>query len=261
MSQTTRKDGNGDKGEEDMVPCVALFPVIVSVAAVGLGSGENVNMERRVGGVDASGWMEAAEDYSRWYPSLQSLRLLSDRGGAQFAPFILGSWEANIPIFTAAAFNYTPYAAGNFITLGGIATVPFLLASVRYSPRLQDRTTLALGSAIGLAGLALAWILLAADRVVFGSFYVCWVLVALGFNLASTCTLSLLSKQLPNAWNGRTSLAIQYSNYCGRVMGALLGGAGVQMGMKNYIGVQLGVVSVGVLLHLTFWKQLKAKTG
>ncbi|KAJ7908634.1 hypothetical protein B0H13DRAFT_2496163 [Mycena leptocephala] len=119
------------------------------------------------------------------------------------------------PSSPAAAFNYTPYAAGNFIALGGIATLPFLLASVRYSPRFQDRTTLATGSAIGLTGLVLALALLATDRVVFGSFYVCWVLVALGFNLASTCTLSLLSKQMPNAWNGRTSIAIQYSNYCG----------------------------------------------
>ncbi|KAF7370088.1 hypothetical protein MSAN_00638800 [Mycena sanguinolenta] len=175
--------------------------------------------------------------------------------------FILGSWEANIPIFTAVAFNYTPYAAGNFIALGGIATIPFLLVSVRYSPRFQDRSTLAVGSGIGLTGLLLALVLIATDRVVFGSLYVCWVLVALGFNLASTTTLSLLSKQLPNAWNGRTSLAIQYSNYCGRVTGALLGGAGVQMGMKNYLAVQIGVVSIGALLHLTFWKQLKAKTG
>ncbi|KAJ6478064.1 major facilitator superfamily domain-containing protein [Mycena vitilis] len=175
--------------------------------------------------------------------------------------FILGSWESNIPIFTAHAFNYSPYAAGNFIALGGIATLPFLLLSVRYSPRFQDRTTLAVGSVIGLTGLVLALVLLATDRVVFGSFYVCWVLVALGFNLASTCTLSLLSKQLPSAWNGRTSAAIQYSNYTGRVTGALLGGAGVQMGMKNYIGVQMGVVGIGALLHLAFWKQLKAKTG
>jgi hypothetical protein len=36
---------------------------------------------------------------------------------------------------------------------------------------------------------------------------------------------------------------------------------GVQMGMKNYIAVQIGVVGIGALLHLTFWKQLKAKTG
>jgi MFS family permease len=140
--------------------------------------------------------------------------------------FILASWESNIPIFTAVAFNYTPYAAGNFIALGGITTVPFLLASVRYSPRFQDRATLATGSAIGLAGLVMTLVLLATDRVVFGSFYVCWVLVALGFNLASTCTLSLLSKQLPDEWNSRTSVAIQYSNYCGRVTGAILGGAG-----------------------------------
>ncbi|KAF7370172.1 hypothetical protein MSAN_00647700 [Mycena sanguinolenta] len=175
--------------------------------------------------------------------------------------FILGSWEANIPIFTAVAFNFTPYAAGNFIALGGVAIIPFLLASVRYSPRFQDRSTLAVGSGIGFIGLLLALILIATDRVVFGSFYVCWVLVALGFNFASTTTLSLLSKQLPNAWNARTSLAIQYSNYCGRVTGAILGGASVQMGMKNYLAVQIGVVSIGALLHLTFWKQLKAKTG
>jgi MFS family permease len=104
-----------------------------------------------------------------------------------------------------------------------------LLASVRYSPRFQDRTVLATGSIIGLTGLVLALVLLATDRVVFGSFYVCWVLVALGFNLASTCTLSLLSKQLPNAWNSRTSVAIQYSNYCGRVTGSILGGAGMEV--------------------------------
>jgi MFS family permease len=143
--------------------------------------------------------------------------------------FVLSSWDSNIPIFTAAAFNYSPYAAGNFIALGGIATLPFLLASVRYSPRFQDRTVLATGSIIGFTGLVLALVLLATDRVVFGSFYVCWVLVALGFNLASTCTLSLLSKQLPNAWNSRTSVAIQYSNFCGRVTGSILGGAGMEV--------------------------------
>ncbi|KAJ7736585.1 major facilitator superfamily domain-containing protein [Mycena maculata] len=175
--------------------------------------------------------------------------------------FILGSWEANIPVFTAGAFNYTPYAAGNFIALGGIATIPFLLASVRYAPRFQDRVTLATGSAIGLTGLLLTLILLATDHIVFGSFYICWFLIALGFNLASTCTFSLLSKQFPAAWNGRMSAAIQYSNYCGRVTGAILGGAGVQMGMKNYVAVQIGVVGIGAGLHLTLWKQLKAKTG
>lgn len=33
------------------------------------------------------------------------------------------------------------------------------------------------------------------------------------------------------------------------------------MGMKNYFAVQIGVVGIGALLHLTFWKHLKAKTG
>ncbi|KAJ6545751.1 hypothetical protein B0H19DRAFT_1267113 [Mycena capillaripes] len=61
-------------------------------------------------------------------------------------------------------------------------------ASLRYSPRFQDRTTLAKGSVIGLTGLVVALMLLVTDCVVFGSFYVCWILVALGFNLASTCT-------------------------------------------------------------------------
>jgi hypothetical protein len=81
--------------------------------------------------------------------------------------FILGSWESNIPIFTAAAFNYILYVAGNFIALGGIATLPCLLPSVLL-PRFQDRTTLATGSAIGLTGLVLVLALFAADRVVFG---------------------------------------------------------------------------------------------
>ncbi|KAJ6463135.1 membrane transporter [Mycena vitilis] len=127
--------------------------------------------------------------------------------------FILGAWEANIPIFTASVFHYSPYAAGNFIGLGGVATIPFLLANVRFAPRLQDRVTLVTGSAIGIAGLVLTLVLLATDKIVFGSFYVCWFLVALGFNLASTCTFSLLSKQFPSSWNGRTSRAIQYSIY------------------------------------------------
>ncbi|KAF7304388.1 hypothetical protein HMN09_00840900 [Mycena chlorophos] len=177
--------------------------------------------------------------------------------------FILGSWEANIPVYTASAsaFHYSPYAAGNFIALGGLATVPFLLANVRYAPRFQDRITLAVGTGIGFAGLLLMQLLLATDRVVFGSFYLCWVLVALGFNLGSTCTFSLLSKQFPGSWNRRTSMMIQYSNYAGRVTGAVLGGAGVQIGMRNYVAVQMVVVGIGALMHWWFWKGLKAKTG
>jgi len=91
--------------------------------------------------------------------------------------------------------------------------------------------------------------------------FVCWALVALGFNLASTCTLSLLSKQLPDTWNSRISLAIQYSNYTGRVTGAILGGAGVKIGMKNFIGIQITLVGIGAVMYMTLWRSLKAKTG
>ncbi|KAL1754954.1 major facilitator superfamily domain-containing protein [Schizophyllum commune] len=174
---------------------------------------------------------------------------------------ILGAWEANIPIFTAAELGYSPYAAGNFIALGGVATIPFLLANTRYSRKFQDRTILATGSALGLAGVLIAMALVSTDKVSFGPYFVCWFLIALGFNLASTCTVALLSKQFPPEWNGRLSMAIQYSNYSGRVSGALLGGAGVSMGMKNFIGVQLAIIGFGATLYLTLWRELKAKTG
>ncbi|KAJ7062184.1 membrane transporter, partial [Mycena amicta] len=214
--------------------------------------------------VEASASTEHPDEYGFSQLTLKQWGVIASMCWASMTCFfILGSWEANIPVFTASApaFHYSPYAAGNFIALGGIATLPFLLANVRYAPRVQDRTTLALGTGIGFTGLLLTMALLSLDKMVFASFYICWVLVALGFNLASTCTFSLLSKQFPNAWNGRTSMMIQYSNYAGRVTGAVLGGAGVQMGMKRYVGVQMGVVGVGAVLHCVFWKQLKAKTG
>jgi len=175
--------------------------------------------------------------------------------------FILGSWEANIPVFTAATLDYSPYRAGNFIALGGITSFPFLLLNVWYARRIQDRVTLAIGTALGFIGLLIMLAILHTERVTFGSLLVCWFLIALGFNLASTCTLSLLSKQLPDTWNGKVSVAIQYSNYTGRVTGAILGGAGVKIGMMNYVGVQLAVVGIGGVMYLTLWKSLKAKTG
>ncbi|KDR68701.1 hypothetical protein GALMADRAFT_256505 [Galerina marginata CBS 339.88] len=175
--------------------------------------------------------------------------------------FILGSWESNIPVFTAKALNYSPYNAGNFIALGGITSFPFLLLNVWYARRVQDRVILAIGTSLGMLGLLIMLSILETAKVTFGSLFVCWFLVALGFNLASTCTLSLLSKQLPDTWNRKVSMAIQYSNYAGRVTGAILGGAGVKMGMVNYIAVQIGVVGLGGVMYLTLWRQLKAKTG
>lgn len=180
--------------------------------------------------------------------------------------FILGAWESNIPVFTSSdapanPFHFSPFAAGNMIALGGACTIPFLLLNLHFARRVQDRHTLALGSSFGLAGLLCATAILAAEKVNYGSFFVAWFLVALGFNIASTVTLSLLSKQLPGEWNGRISLFIQWSNYTGRVTGAVWGGSGVKVGMLGYVGFQIGIVGIGGIMFMTLWKSLKAKTG
>ncbi|KAI0364645.1 MFS general substrate transporter [Pilatotrama ljubarskyi] len=180
--------------------------------------------------------------------------------------FILGAWEANIPVFTSShlqsnPFHFTPFAAGNLIALGGACTIPFLLLNLHFARRVQDRHTLAIGTSVGLAGLLIALAILGEEKVNYGSLFICWFLVALGFNIASTVTLSLLSKQLPGEWNGRISLAIQYSNYSGRVTGAVWGGAGVKIGMLSYVGMQVAYVGIGAIMFMTLWRQLKAKTG
>jgi len=180
--------------------------------------------------------------------------------------FILGAWEANIPVFTGSnstlnPFHFNPSAAGDLIALGGVCTIPFLLVNLLVARRVQDRHTLAVGSGLGLVGLLIAISILRADQVNYGSLWACWFLVALGFNLASTVTLSLLSKQLPGAWNGRISMLIQYSNYTGRVTGAVWGGAGVKIGMLSFVGMQIALVGIGAVMFSTLWRQLKAKTG
>ena len=56
-------------------------------------------------------------------------------------------------------------------------------------------------------------------------------------------------------------IAIQYSNYAGRVCGSVWGGSGVKVGMLNYLGLQIAIVGIGAVLFTTLWKELKAKTG
>ncbi|WOO80309.1 putative MFS-type transporterc [Vanrija pseudolonga] len=180
--------------------------------------------------------------------------------------FILGAWEANIPVYTASdapsnPFHFSPFASGNLIALGGACALPFLLLNLYYARRMQDRHTLVLGTSIGLAGLVIAMAIIATKKVNYGSFFIAWFLVALGFNMATTVTIALLSKQLPGEWNGRISLIIQASIYVGRVAGAVWGGSGVKIGMLGYVGAQIAFVGVGVVLSLTLWNNMKAKTG
>ncbi|KAG8219389.1 major facilitator superfamily domain-containing protein [Butyriboletus roseoflavus] len=177
--------------------------------------------------------------------------------------FILGSWEANLPVFGAATstLNWSPFAAGNFIALGGITAFPFFLASMLFARRIQDRHLLAFGTCLGLCGLLVFTSLLVTKKVVYGSLFACWWPIALGFNLATTVTLSLLSKQLPSDWNRRASMAIQYSNYVGRISGAIWGGSGVAVGMINFVGLEIVLVGIGWILFTTLWRNLKTKTG
>ncbi|RDB18451.1 hypothetical protein Hypma_000260 [Hypsizygus marmoreus] len=179
--------------------------------------------------------------------------------------FILGAWESNLPVFGASTppFHWSPFAAGNFIALGGITTFPFLILNLLLARRTQDRQILASGSGLGLIGLLIFAALLrtGGGALNYGSVFVCWWAVALGFNLASTVTISTLSKQLPPTWNGRTSLAIQYSNYAGRVTGAIWGGSGVKVGMLKYVGLEIALVGIGAVLFVGLWRELKTKKG
>lgn len=56
-------------------------------------------------------------------------------------------------------------------------------------------------------------------------------------------------------------MAIQYSNYVGRMTGAIWGGSGVSVGMVNFVLLEIGLVGVGGVLFVTLWKNLKTKTG
>lgn len=177
--------------------------------------------------------------------------------------FILGSWEANLPVFGAVTpdLRWSPFSAGNFIALGGITAFPFLLANIYFAGRIQDRKLLALGCGLGLLGLTIFLSLLRTGKIDYGSLFMCWWAIALGFNLATTVTLSLLSKQLPPERNRWSSMVIQYANYTGRVTGAVWGGSGVSVGMLNYVGLEIALVGIGAALFTTLWRNLKTKTG
>lgn len=175
--------------------------------------------------------------------------------------FVLGGWEANIPVYTAAAFGSSPFAAGNLIALGGLCTFPFIFLNVIFARRFQDRHILAAGAGIGLLGLLVALAVLATGSMTYWALLACWVLVALGFNIASTVLVSLLSKQMPHHWLGRLNLAVEYSSVVGRVTGAVWGGAGPSVGMSAYVGMQIALLGIGFVMFMTLWRQLKAKTG
>ena len=130
--------------------------------------------------------------------------------------FVLGSWEANIPVFAASpesSLGYSPFESGNLVAIGGATAFPLLLTNLLVGRRVQDRVILAVGSLIGTVGLITfeASLVKSSKSITFATLLASWTFVALGFNLSTTCTLSLLSKKLPGEWNTRVSAAIQYS--------------------------------------------------
>lgn len=177
--------------------------------------------------------------------------------------FILGAWESNLAVFGAAfqKFHWTPYAAGNFIALGGLVAFPFLILNLLLARRVQDRHILAFGTGIGSAALFIFLSLLKTDHLSYGSALVCWWAITLGFNMSTTVPMSMLSKQLPPSWNSWASLVVQYSNYTGRVTGAIWGGSGVRVGMFKYIGLEVAFTGFGTVLFATLWKEMKTKKG
>ncbi|KAJ3789101.1 major facilitator superfamily domain-containing protein [Lentinula aff. detonsa] len=195
--------------------------------------------------------------------------------------FILGAWEANIPVYGSVnpRLNFTPFAAGNFLAIGALGCFPFFILNVFLARRVQDRYTLMFGAGLGGIALITFLALVSLDKTASGgsnnwvssqigvgtapAFFICWFAVALGFNVASTVTMSLLSKQLPATvrWNGMSSVMVQYSNYLGRVTGAVWGGAGVSVGMTRYVGLEIAITGIGLALASSVWKHLKAKTG
>ncbi|VDB85409.1 unnamed protein product [Peniophora sp. CBMAI 1063] len=175
--------------------------------------------------------------------------------------FVLGGWEANIPVYTASAFGSSPFAAGNLIALGGLCTFPFIFLNVIFARKFQDRHILAAGAGIGLIGLVVSITVLATGSMTYWALLACWILVALGFNIASTVTVSLLSKQMPHRWVGHLNLAVEYSSVVGRVTGAVWGGAGPGIGMSAYVGLQIALLGIGSVMFMTLWHQLKTKAG
>ncbi|KAF8332157.1 major facilitator superfamily domain-containing protein [Amanita rubescens] len=176
---------------------------------------------------------------------------------------VLGAWESNLPIFgsSTAQLHWSPFASGNFIALGGITAFPFLVMNIFMARRIDDRKILAFGTSLGLAALFIFLALLETNKLNYGSVFICWWAVALGFNMASTVPVSLLSKQLPPSWNNKTSLMIQYSMYTGRVTGAIWGGSGMRIGMPTYVGVEIVFAGIGALLYTVLWRELKTKRG
>ncbi|EPQ27840.1 uncharacterized protein PFL1_04585 [Pseudozyma flocculosa PF-1] len=185
---------------------------------------------------------------------------------------VLGAWESNIPVFGRVRFGWSEYDAGNIIALGGIATLPILFGLVFVARYVEDRHILAAGLLLGMLGLSLHLGTLHgltrteaqihdATSVTFGSFFTAWFLVALGYNMLTTITVSLLSKQIPPHLNGLSSLLIQLSNYSGRISGAFWGTTVFNVGQLSIVWLELAFTVIGTMMIGLMWRRMAAQKG
>ncbi|ORX98323.1 MFS general substrate transporter [Basidiobolus meristosporus CBS 931.73] len=175
----------------------------------------------------------------------------------------LGAWESNVPLLGGEYFNWNEYNSGVFIGLIGLATFPFVFPLSFLAKRVQDRFTLVAGICIAMAGLIPQLVILSKERLTLVSYSACWFLVCWGFSLISTITLSLLSKILPDKYNTRTSVIIQYANYLGRLTGAVWGTAANKVvgGIITIYAVEILFPCIALIAIALLWPHLKAKTG
>ncbi|KAJ3324709.1 hypothetical protein HDU76_013339 [Blyttiomyces sp. JEL0837] len=192
--------------------------------------------------------------------------------------FELGAWESMIPLFGNDRFGWTIIDAGNFIGFVGIAALPFLLLLVFTARHLQDRHILTFGLGIATIGNLIQLILMKSTNVIDNrndigyrgdgisisvvSYSATWFLVCVGTNLATSITLSLNSKVLPDRVNDRANVAIQMSNYMGRFTGAVWGTSAYNVG--GYFNVTLLEFLLPVLVLVVsgmLRSHLRAKTG
>ncbi|KAF7725971.1 hypothetical protein EC973_009117 [Apophysomyces ossiformis] len=175
--------------------------------------------------------------------------------------FELGAWEANIPIFTAKHFGWNEWDAGNFIGLIGIGSLVIVVPMTVYSKRIQDRTTAAVGFGTALIGMIIYLARLTTSGVGKADYGVSWFLICSGYNVASTITLSLMSKLFPDKLSDVCALIVQVSNYTGRLTGAVWGTASESVTEVGVASLEIAFTIIGFSAILILWQRIHTVTG
>ncbi|KAG0190797.1 hypothetical protein DFQ28_001521 [Apophysomyces sp. BC1034] len=175
--------------------------------------------------------------------------------------FELGAWEANIPIFTAKEFGWNEWDSGNFIGLIGIGSIVIVVPMTIYSQKIQDRTTAVVGFGMALIGMILYLARLTTGGVGKPDYGVSWFLVCSGYNIASTITLSLMSKLFPDQLSDVCALIVQVSNYIGRLTGAVWGTSSEAVTDIGVASLELAFTIIGFSAIVIMWQRIHTVTG